>query len=213
MQIIRAATHLVGSPAARQTVVSVLFTALGVVALVRHDGDGTQLAVIPTLIALTAKKFFGKDKGDPETALADHPGVAFVLGALTTGDTEAAEEYIDANSVSYANGYEMLDPDTGDSPAQFVDNVNFWRTHVPDLSMSVYDEIVKKHRHKKQDVAVRFVMSGTMPGAGPQARFSFEGAAFVRVVAGKATEWRLILDSHVMETMLTSIAGERTEEG
>lgn len=213
MQAIRAVPQLMGSRPARQTVVSALFTAVGVVALLRTNGDGTQIAVVPTLIALTAKKFFGKDKGDPETALADHPGVAFVLGALTTGDTQDAEEYIDANSVSYANGYEMLDPESGDSPAQFVDNVNFWRTHVPDLSMSVYDEIVKKHRHKKQDVAVRFVMSGTMPGGGPEARFSFEGAAFVRVVAGKATEWRLILDSHVMETMLVSIAGERSEEG
>ena len=137
-----------GSRGTRQTVVGVVLTAAGVVALIRNGGDGTQLAVIPTLIALASKRFFGKDKGDPETALAENPSVAFVLGALTTGNIEDAEQYIDANAVSYANGYMLLDPDRGDSPVQFVANVSFWREHVPDLSMNVYDEIVKKQRHK-----------------------------------------------------------------
>ena len=176
-----------------------------------QNSDGTQLALIPTLIALGTKKFFGKDKGDPDTALADTPAVAFVLGALTTGDTDAADEMIAPDAAAYANGYTILRPDNGDSPAQFADNVGFWRSQIPDLSIEVFDDIVKKHRHKTLDVAVRFVMSGTLPGDDTDSRFEFEGAAFVTVVDGKATEWRLIVDSRVVEDLFASIAADTDE--
>lgn len=172
------------------------------------SGDGTQLALIPTLVALGAKKFFGKDKGDPDTALADNPAAAFVLGALVTGDTDAADEMIAPDAVAYADGYTILRAEDGNSPAQFTENVGFWRSQIPDLSIDVFDDIVKKHHHKTLDVAVRFVISGTLPGGGIDSGFEFEGAAFVKVVDGKATEWRLIVDSQVVEDLMASIAAE-----
>ena len=176
-----------------------------------QSGDGTQLALIPTLIALGTKKFFGKDKGDPDTALADNPAVAFVLGALTTGDTEAADEMIAPDAAAYATGYTILRAEDGNSPAQFVENVGFWRSQIPDLSIEVFDEIVSKHRHKTLDVAVRFVMSGTLPRGNADSRFEFEGAAFVTVVDGMATEWRLVVDSEVVQDLVASIAAETDE--
>jgi len=182
-----------------------------VIVVMSQDGDGAQLALIPTLIALGARKFFGEDKGDPSTALADNPAVAFVLGALTTGDADNADEMIASNAVAYANGYEILSPETGDSPAQFVDNVGFWRLQIPDLSIDVFDEIVEKHHHKTRDIAVRFVMSGTLPG--DETGFEFEGAAFVTVVDGKAAEWRLIIDSQVIEDLVASMAADAGEPG
>lgn len=182
-----------------------------VVVVTSQSGDGTQLALIPTLIALGTKKFFGKDKGDPDTALADNPAVAFVLGALTTGDTDAADEMIAPNASAYANGYTILHSEAATSPAQFTDNVEFWRSQIPDLSIEVFDDIVKKHRHKTLDVAVRFVMSGTLPGDRPNSGFEFEGAAFVKVVDGKATEWRLIVDSQVIEDLVVSMTAETNE--
>lgn len=93
--------------------------------------------------------------------------MAFVLGALTTGDTDAADEMIAPNASAYDNGYTILQSEDANSPAQFTDNVKFWRSQIPDLSIEVFDDIVKKHRHKTLDVAVRFVMSGTLPGDPP----------------------------------------------
>jgi hypothetical protein len=188
-----------------------LVAAALVIVVMSQNGDGTQLSLIPTLIALGSKKFFGKDKGDPDTALADNPAVAFVLGALTTGNTDAADEMIAPNAAAYANGYTILDPADGDSPARFVDNVGFWRSQIPDLSIEVFDDIVEKHRHKTLDVAVRFVMSGTLPGDAAGSGFEFEGAAFVTVVDEQATEWRLIVDSQVVEDLVGLMKAETDE--
>jgi hypothetical protein len=182
---------------------------MAVFLVVSNNGDGTQLALIPTLITLGAKKSFGSDEGDPNTALAHNPAAAFVLVALTTGDTDSADEMVAPNAAAYTNGYEILSPDVGDSPAQFTDNVAFWRSPIPDLSINVFDDIVKKYRHKTQDVAVRFVMSGTLPDS--NAGFEFEGAAFVTVVDGKATEWRHIIDSQDIENLVVSLATETNE--
>jgi hypothetical protein len=73
----------------------------------------------------------------------------------------------------------------------------------------VFDDIVKKHRHKTEEVAVRFVMSGTLPGS--DTGFEFEGAAFVTVVDGKATEWLFIIDSQVIESLVVSLTTEADE--
>lgn len=202
-------TNVLRDSQARKAILAMARIAAVVVCLamaLAQSSDGQQLALIPTLIALGTKKFFGRDKGDPNQALADTPAVAFVLGALTTGDVEAADDLMDPNAAAYANGYTVIDPDAGDSPAQFAENVQFWRARVPDLSIEVYDEFVQKHRHKDQDVAVRMVMSGTPLGT--DARFEFEGAAFVKVVDGKTTEWRLIVDSQVAEELIASLASE-----
>ena len=191
----------------------ILVAAVCVIVVMSQAGDGAQLALIPTLIALGAKKFFGNDKGDPSEALADNPAVAFVLGALTTGDTDSAVEMISPNAVAFANGYEILSPDAGDSPAQFVENVGFWRSQIPDLSIDVFDEIVEKHHHKVRNVAVRFVMSGTLPGDNLGSDFAFEGAAFVTVVDAQATEWRLVVDSQVVEDLVASMAADAGDQG
>ena len=193
-----------GSRETTLVVTRLLVVAICVVVACTQSGDGQQLALIPTLIALGAKKFFGKDEGDPNEALAGNPAVAFVLGALTTGNAEAADDLVDSNAAVYANGYTVISPEAGNSPAQFADNVEFWHSHVPDLSIAVYDEIVEKHHHKEEDVAVRMVMSGTPHGA--NSAFEFVGAAFVKVVDGKAAEWRLIVDSPVAEGLIASIA-------
>ena len=187
-----------------------LVVAICVVVAFRQSGDGQQLALIPTLIALGTKKFFGKNKGDPNEALADNPAVAFVLGALTTGDVEAADDLVDSNAVAYANGYTVISPEAGNSPAQFAENVEFWRSQVPDLSIAVYDEIVEKHHHKERNVAVRLVVSGTPHGA--DSAFEFEGAAFVKVVDGKAVGWRLIVDSQVAEGLISSVVIDADDE-
>jgi hypothetical protein len=52
------------------------------------------------------------------------------------------------------------------------------------------------------------VTSGTAPGTDAASPFEIEGAAFVEVVAGKATEWRLIIDSRVMEDLAATLASE-----
>ena len=193
-----------GSRETMLVVARLLVVAICAVVAFKQSGDGQQLALIPTLIALGTKKFFGKDKGDPNEALADNPAVAFVLGALTTGDAEAADDLVDSNAGAYANGYTVISPEAGNSPAQFAENVEFWRSQVPDLSIAVYDEIVEKHHHKERDVAVRLVMSGTPHGT--DSAFEFEGAAFVKVVDGKAVEWRLVVDSQVAEGLIASVA-------
>ena len=53
-------------------------------AILRWSGQaGPHLALIPTLIAITATKFFG-DKQDEDAAFGDHPAVQFTFKALAT---------------------------------------------------------------------------------------------------------------------------------
>lgn len=177
-----------------------LVAALGLAVLVIVLGrgasgeDAPQLALIPTLVAVGTAKFFGKKKGDAHEALAEHPTVAFILGALATGNTDDAEEMVAENAAAYANGSMIIDPEAGDGPAQFRANIEFWRSRVSAFTVEVYDEVADKDGHDRLRVAARFVMSGIIATEVPPRPFEFEGAAFVDVVDGKATEWRVVLD-------------------
>lgn len=173
--------------------------------LILVGSDGVHLGVIPTLTALAIAKHHGKKQGDVEEALADNPVAAFVFGALTSGDTDGAEDMIDEQAGAYVNGFVVIDPEAGDSPEQFRENIAQWRSKVPELSIEVYDEVSEKEKHKTQHVAVRFVMSGSIDEDGNVTPFDFEAAGFVEVVDGKATEWRVVVDSAFLEQLLDAM--------
>lgn len=157
--------------------------------------------MIPTAIALLSAKYFGRSKGDPKTALAHDPVAAFVIGAMATGDTDAAGEMLADDAAAYMNGSVIINPLAGDAPSQFRRNVEFWRAIVPDLRVEVFDEIEHEERHKARAVAVRFVVSGTAPGAEAGTTFEFEAAAFLNVDHGKATLWRVVSDPALVESL------------
>ena len=51
--------------------------------------------VIPTLVVLISKKFFGNKKEDDDGAIGEHPVVRFLFDAMTTGNVDATDEMVD----------------------------------------------------------------------------------------------------------------------
>ncbi len=150
--------------------------------------------VIPTLVVVISKKFFGNKKEDDEGAIGKHPIVRFLFAAMTTGNVDATEEMVDSEFRGYANGYPVFDPSDGNGPEQFNKNIEYWRSTVPDLSVDLYDELTEKGKEKREKIAIRFVFTGTMTTAGDEEPFETEAAAFLTVTKDKLVEWRIVVD-------------------
>ena len=184
----------------RRLLAAVVVAALIAVFMLATGTEGAQLGLIPTLIAISAKKFFGSKKDDPD-ALGDHPAVAYIFKALTTGEMDDVEEMVAADFHAYANGYEVVDPDGGDGAAQFKQNIEYWRSTVPNLSVDLYDEVSQKDPDKTDSIAVRYVISGSLQAEGTAIPFVIEAAAFVKVVDHKIAEWRVVVDETFFEEL------------
>jgi hypothetical protein len=182
----------------RRLLAAVVVAALIAVFMLVTGTEGAQLGLIPTLIALTAKKFFGSKKDDPD-ALGDHPAVAYIFKALTTGEMDEVGDVVAADFHAYANGSEVVDPAVGDGAAQFKQNIEFWRSTVPDLSVDLYDEVSQTDPDKTDSIAVRYVISGSLPAEGETIPFVIEAAAFVKVVDRKIAEWRVVVDETFLQ--------------
>ena len=150
--------------------------------------------VIPTLAVITYKKFFGSKKEDDEGTIGDHPMVRFLFDALTTGNIDATDEMVDPDFRGYANGYPVFDPSDGQGPEQFNENIEYWRATTPDLSVDLYDELAEKGKGKTENIAIRFVFSGTLTAAGVEEPFETEAAAFLTIAKDKLVEWRIVVD-------------------
>jgi hypothetical protein len=150
--------------------------------------------VIPTLFFVISKKFFGSKKEREDGAIGEHPAVRFLLAALTTGNTDATDEMVAANFKGYANGYPVFDAADGNGREQFDKNIEYWRDTAPDLAVDLYDELVEKGKDKTENVAIRFVFTGTLTTAGATKPFETEAAAFLTLAKGELVEWRIVVD-------------------
>jgi len=182
----------------RRLLAAAAVTALVAVFMLVTGADGAQLGLIPTLIAISVKKFFGDSKDDPD-ALGDHPAVAYIFKALTTGEMDEVEDMVAADFHAYANGYEVVDPGGGDGAAQFTKNIEYWRSTVPNLNVDLYDEVSQKEPDKTDGIAVRYVISGSFTVEDHELPFAVEVAAFVKVVDHRITEWRVVVDQTFFE--------------
>ena len=190
-------------------VVAVLAVVTGLVAA---RGDGPSVALIPTLIGVAGAKFFGKKKDDDDDgALGEHPAVAFIFRALTTGEFDGADDVVAENFGMYANGYPVVSPDEGEVVKQLIENIGYWRAAVPDLSIDLYDEVSQKEPHKTDGIAVRYVMSGTLQTDDVERPFETEVAAFVKVVDHKLTEWRVVADTAFVDDLRATLGLTETE--
>ena len=149
--------------------------------------------VIPTLVVLISKKFFGNKKEDDDGAIGEHPVVRFLFAAMTTGNVDATDEMVDPDFRGYANGYPVFDPSDGNGPEQFNKNIEYWRMTAPDLSVDLYDELAEKGEEKTEKIAIRFVFTGTMTSAEDKP-FETEAAAFLTVAKDQLVEWRVVVD-------------------
>jgi ketosteroid isomerase-like protein len=182
-----------------------------VVWLVAAREDGPQVALIPTLVTVVASRFFGKKKDDEDGALGEHPAVRFMLGALTTGGFDDADDIVAEDFAVYANGYPVVSPDEADVVEQLTENIGYWRSAVPDLSIELYDEISQKEPDKTDGIAVRYVMSGTIQTDDREQPFETEVAAFVKVVDHKLTEWRVVADTAFVDEVRATMGLTETE--
>jgi hypothetical protein len=165
---------------------------------------GPHLSLIPTLIAVTATKFFGNKK-DEDSTFGDHPAVQFTFKALATGELEDVHKMVSVNFSAYANGYPVVDSYGGNGPAQFAENIRYWRTVVPDLSVDIYDEVSQNDPDKTGAIAVRFVLSGTLTTPDAEREFEVEGAAFMKVVDHMLSEWRIVVDTAFLDQLRTAM--------
>lgn len=179
--------------------------------LVAAHQDGPQVALIPTLVAVVAARFFGKKKDDEDGALGEHPAVRFMLGALTTGEFDDADDVVAKDFAVYANGYPVVSPDEGDVVEQLRENIGYWRSAAPGLSIELYDEISQKEPDKTDGIAVRYVMSGTIQTDDIEEPFETEVAAFVKVVDRKLTEWRIVADTAFVDEVRATMGLTETE--
>ncbi len=161
--------------------------------------------VIPTLITLGYKKFFGSKKENDDGSIGEHPSVRFLFAALTTGNTDAADDIVAADFRGYANGYAIFDPEDGNGTEQFNENIGYWREAVSDLNIDLYDEIAQKAKHKTDLIAIRFVFTGSMVHPEGEELFETEAAAFLTVVEGKLTEWRIVVDEGFFDHLRTTM--------
>ncbi len=188
----------------RRLLAAAAVTALVAVFMLITGTDGTQLGLIPTLIAISAKKFFGSTKDGPN-ALGDHPAVAYIFKALTTGEMDEVEDMVAADFHAYANGYEVVHSDDADGAEQFRQNIDYWRSTVPNLSVDLYDEVSQKEPDKIDSIAVRYVIFGSLPMEDYELPFTAEVAAFVKVADHKITEWRVVVDQTFLEELRTAM--------
>lgn len=179
--------------------------------LVAAHQDGPQAALKPTLVTVVAARFFGKKKDDEDGALGEHPAVRFMLGALTTSEFEDADDIVADDFAVYANGYPVVSPDAGDVVEQLSENIGYWRSAVPDLSIELYDGISQKEPDKTDGIAVRYVMSGTFQTDDREQPFETEVAAFVKVVDHKPTEWRVVADTAFVDEVRVTMRLTETE--
>lgn len=161
--------------------------------------------VIPTLVVVISKKFFGSKKEDNEGTIGDHPMVRFLFDALITGNIDATDEMVDPDFRGYANGYPVFDPSNGQGPEQFNENIEYWRATTPDLSVDLYDELSEKGKDKTETVAIRFVFTGTITSAGVEEPFDTEAAAFLKITKGKLIEWRIVVDEGFFRDLRTGM--------
>jgi hypothetical protein len=175
----------------------------------RFGHGGPQLALIPTLIAVTATKFFGKSK-DEDSVFGDHPAVAFTFEAFATGEFKDVDKMVSEDFTAYANGYSVVEPDNGNGPVQFAQNIAYWRKAVPNLSVDIYDEVSQKDPHKTDSIAVRFVFTGTLTTPDLQHDFEVEAAAFMKVVDHKLVEWRVVVDTAFLDEITSAMGHQLT---
>ncbi len=161
--------------------------------------------VIPTLLTLGYKKFFGKKKENDDGSIGDHPAVRFLFYTWTTGDTDETEEMVAPDFRGYANGYPIFEPEDGNGPEQFNKNIEYWRKAVSGLDVDLYDELAEKRVNKTDQIAIRFVFTGSMLHPDGEELFETEAAAFLTVVDKQLAEWRIVVDEgffeHLRETM------------
>ncbi len=157
--------------------------------------SGPNLAVIPTVTALTIRHFRhkpGKDGGGAEPG-PKHPAVKFVLGAWNDGDFSEAYQHIAPGIEIYTNGLSLTSGHGG--PAMARESIESWRKLAPDLRMELSQEIRDKNR-----IAIGFRITGTHTGDVPGLPASggaidVEGTAFLTLDGGKITEVWTVFDA------------------
>ena len=153
-----------------------------------------SVALIPSAIAITA--FVKKKRKKGKAKAPESPIVKFWLDSLNRGEMDEVEDFIAPDFVWYANDVEVQRSNPDDDVYQlYRENVNFIRTLIPDVQVSLRDEVIGE-----DDVAVRCSIKGTHTGAVPGIPPSGNEVAWDQVIffytaAGKLVELSTEFDS------------------
>ena len=153
-----------------------------------------SVALIPSAIALTA--FVKKKRKKRKAKAPESPIVKFWLASLNDGEMDEVEDFIAPDFVWYANDVEVQRSSPDDDVYQlYRENVAFIRTLMPDVQVSLNDEVIGE-----DEIVVRCEVTGThtgdvsgIPASGNEV--AWEQVIFFYLAAGKLVELNTEFDS------------------
>ena len=153
-----------------------------------------SVALIPSAIAITA--FVKKKRKKRKAKAPESPIVKFWLDSLNDGKMDEVEDFISPEFVWYANDIEVQRSSSDDDVYQlYRENVAFIRTLMPDVQVSLEDEVIGE-----DEIVVRCEVTGTHTGDVPGIPASgnevaWEQVIFFHLAAGKLVELNTEFDS------------------
>ena len=166
-----------------------LITSIAVCTMLR-----LSVALIPSAIAITA--FVKKKRKKGKAKAPESPIVKFWLDSLDRGEMDEVEDFIAPDFVWYANDVEVQRSSPDEDVYQlYRENVAFIRTLLPDVRVSLKDEVIGE-----DDIAVRCAIKGRHTGTVPGIPASGNEVAWDQVIffytaAGKLVELNTEFDS------------------
>lgn len=162
--------------------------------LLALGSDGVDVAVIPTVTALTIRHFKKKKVGEDDGLEPDHPAVQFMFDAWNEGDFGDVADIVAPDCVISVNG-DVPATDGVDGPKAVQQSIEYWRTAIPDAEMTLLSEVGNKHH-----IGVEFLITGTHTGDQPDLPASgnaveLDGAAFLTLDGKKVVEVSTIFDT------------------
>ncbi len=114
-----------------------------------------------------------------------HPAVKFVVAAWNEGDFSDAEKYVATELAISINGWTYDTTAESDGLATAQKSIEHWRAILPDLKMSLLQEI-----HEKDRIAIEWLITGTHTGGQPDLPASdnsieLPGSAFLTLEGDK----------------------------
>lgn len=154
--------------------------------------------VVPTLTMLAVRHFRG---GEPsEVVEPKNPATKFVLAAWNEGEFGDTHLHVAPDVSVYTNGQTLESAQGG--PAMIRQTIEYWRGAVPDVTMSLSEEVEQKG-HVAMRWRVRGTHTGAVPGVTPTGLpIDLEGAVFMRIEDDKVVEVSTIFDGMLLAMQL-----------
>ncbi|MBG7605738.1 MAG: hypothetical protein IZT58_14115 [Actinobacteria bacterium] len=149
-----------------------------------------------------AAKFFGKSRSDADDDVqGENKLTRFLFDAANTGNYKDASTLVSADFSAYVNGNQMGPDDVKKGPKVLTEVLHYYDEHIVDSFWQLYDEVDQVDRLGAGMIAIRFLAKGEFSGD----RKQVEMAGFLTVADSKLSEFRIVTDLAVFNSMRESV--------